>query len=80
MACASVVPPGNPAAGNTLAPIRPGVPACAVEYVLFHEMLHLKHPTRRSGCSLVSHSPEFREEEKRFPAYARARKYLDRMA
>jgi hypothetical protein len=59
---------------------RPGVPACAVEYVLFHEMLHLKHPTRRSGCSLVSHSPEFREEEKRFPEYARARKYLDRLA
>ena len=59
---------------------RPGVPACAVEYVLFHEMLHVKHPTRRSGCSLVSHSPEFREEEKRFPEYTRARKYLNRLA
>src|SRR5262245_30753699 len=46
---------------------RPGVPRCAVEYVLFHEMLHVKHPTRRSGCSLVSHSPEFRAEEKQFP-------------
>jgi predicted metal-dependent hydrolase len=59
---------------------RPGVPACAVEYVLFHEMLHVKHPTRRSGCSLVSHSLEFREEEKRFEEFERARRVLDRLA
>ncbi len=59
---------------------RPGVPQCAVEYVLFHEMLHVKHPTRRSGCSLVSHSREFREEEKRFAEFARARRVLDRLA
>lgn len=57
-----------------------GVPACAVEYVLFHEMLHVKHPTRRSGCSLVSHSQEFREEEKRFVGFERARRALDRLA
>src|SRR5713101_4687532 len=59
---------------------RPGVPQCVVEYVLYHEMLHVKHPTRRSGCSLVSHSREFREEEKRFPEFARARRILDRLA
>ena len=59
---------------------RPGVPQFAVEYVLFHEMLHVKHPTRRSGCSLVSHSKEFRQEEKRFAEFNRARKVLDRLA
>ena len=59
---------------------RPGVPECAVEYVLFHEMLHVKHPTRRSGCSLVSHSREFREEEKRFVGFEKARRALDRLA
>jgi hypothetical protein len=59
---------------------RPGVPACAVEYVLFHEMLHVKHPTRRSGCSLVSHSREFREEEKQFVGFEKARRALDRLA
>ena len=59
---------------------RPGVPQFAVEYVLFHEMLHVKHPTRRSGCSLVSHSREFREEEKRFEEFERARRVLDRLA
>jgi hypothetical protein len=58
----------------------PGIPRFAVEYVLFHEMLHVKHPTRRSGCSLVSHSREFRQEEKRFAEFERARRFLDRLA
>jgi Protein of unknown function DUF45 len=56
------------------------VPQVAVEYVLYHEMLHVKHPTRRSGCSLVSHSSEFRAEEKRFVEFERARKILDHLA
>jgi len=58
----------------------PGVPQFVVEYVLYHEMLHVKHPTRRSGCSLISHSPEFRAEEKRFDHFDRARRFLDRLA
>jgi Protein of unknown function DUF45 len=59
---------------------HPGVPQVAVEYVLYHEMLHVKHPTRRSGCSLVSHSREFRAEEKRFVEFDRARRVLDHLA
>jgi predicted metal-dependent hydrolase len=59
---------------------RPNVPQYAVEYVLYHEMLHVKHPTRRSGCSLVSHSPEFRAEERLFSEFNRARKALDQLA
>jgi len=59
---------------------HPRVPQCVVDYVLYHEMLHVKHPTRRSGCTLVSHSREFREEEKRFPEFERARRILDRLA
>lgn len=59
---------------------QPGIPQFVVEYVLYHEMLHVKHPTRRSGCTLVSHSREFRAEEKRFAQFAVARKFLDRLA
>jgi hypothetical protein len=59
---------------------RRSVPQCAVEYVLYHEMLHVKHPKRRSGCSLISHSLEFRAEEKQFEQFDRARKILDRLA
>ena len=59
---------------------HPAVPQVAVEYVLYHEMLHVKHPTRRSGCSLVSHSPEFRAEEKLLADFDRARRILDHLA
>lgn len=59
---------------------QPAIPQFVVEYVLYHEMLHVKHPTRRSGCTLLSHSPEFRREEKRFAQFTIARKFLDRLA
>lgn len=57
---------------------RERVPAFAVEYVLFHEMLHMKHPVRRARCGLQSHSPQFRAEEKRYRHYHRAWRYLKR--
>jgi hypothetical protein len=59
---------------------HPNIPLYVVEYVLYHEMLHVKHPTRRSGCSLISHSPEFRAEEKLFTEFTPARKFLDTLA
>lgn len=59
---------------------RPGVPQFVVEYVLYHEMLHVKHPARRSGCTLLSHSPEFRCEEKQFAQFRVARRFLDHLA
>jgi len=58
---------------------RAAVPPLALEYVLFHEMLHVKHPTQRAGCSLVSHSVSFRREEKRFQGYEEARRVLKRL-
>ena len=30
---------------------HPLVPRCAIEYILYHEMLHLKHPVRLRGSS-----------------------------
>jgi hypothetical protein len=58
---------------------RPRVPPFVVEYVLYHEMLHVKHPQRRSRCGLQSHSAEFRREEQRFANYKRARRWLERL-
>ena len=58
---------------------RPGVPVYAVEFILYHEMLHVKHPLRAAACGLQAHSPEFRAEEKRFAHYASARKFLERV-
>ena len=56
---------------------RHEVPSYAVEFILYHEMLHVKHPLRAAACGLQAHSPEFRAEEKRFAHYARARKFLE---
>jgi hypothetical protein len=55
------------------------VPGYVVEYVLYHEMLHVKHPIRRASCGLQSHSSAFRKQEQRFEDYARARAFLERL-
>jgi hypothetical protein len=54
------------------------IPEYVVAYVLYHEMLHLKHPMRFPRCRRESHSPEFRREEKIFADYDRAMKFLER--
>jgi hypothetical protein len=58
---------------------RAAVPRHVVEYVLFHEMLHVKHPLRAARCGIEAHSLKFRMEEKRYGNYERARKFLDRL-
>ncbi len=52
------------------------VPACALEYLVYHEMLHLKHPVRQRGGRRAVHSREFLAEEKLFPQRAEARAFL----
>jgi hypothetical protein len=43
------------------------VPRYAVEYIVYHEMLHLKHPVKLKGSRRCVHSREFLAEEKLFP-------------
>jgi predicted metal-dependent hydrolase len=58
---------------------RPGTPRYAIEYLLYHEMLHLKHPVRvRAGRRCV-HSREFQAEERLFPELEQARAFLKRL-
>lgn len=59
---------------------RDTVPAYVVEYVLYHEMLHVKHPIRIASCGLQAHSAEFRKEERRYVSYDLAQRYLSRMS
>jgi hypothetical protein len=47
----------------------PAVPRYLVEYVVYHEMLHVRFPVERRGHRRVVHSREFREAEKQFPEY-----------
>jgi hypothetical protein len=57
---------------------RREVPQYVVAYVLYHEMLHQKHPMKFERCRRESHSADFRREERQFSDYARAMKFLDR--
>ena len=52
------------------------VPAYVVKYVLYHEMLHLKHPVEYRDQRRCVHSPAFKAEEKRFPRYQDANRFL----
>ena len=55
---------------------RPQVPRYAVEYLVYHEMLHLRHPVKLRGSRRCVHSAAFQEEEKLFPQLDKAKKYL----
>jgi hypothetical protein len=55
---------------------RTGVPKLAVEFVMFHEMLHIRHPVEHRGSRRCIHTPEFKAAERQFPGYAEAKKML----
>lgn len=55
---------------------HPDVPRLAVEYLVFHEMLHLRHPVKMRGSRRCVHSREFQAEEKTFPQLHEAKEFL----
>ena len=58
---------------------HPGVPQFVLEYIVYHEMLHLKHPVKLRGSRRCVHSAEFQAEEKLFPRVAEANAFLRRL-
>ena len=57
----------------------PDVPEWFVEYILFHEMLHIKHPARIINGRRYYHTAAFRAEEQKYPQYQQAQEWLDRV-
>lgn len=55
---------------------HPEVPPLAIEYLVFHEMLHLRHPVKMRGSRRCVHSREFQAEEKSFPQLDEAKQFL----
>ena len=55
------------------------VPLEIVEYLVFHEMLHIRIPLERRGSRRVVHSRAFHEAEKAFPDYRRVRERLKKI-
>jgi hypothetical protein len=58
---------------------RPDQPVLAVEYVMFHEMLHLRYPVDHNGARRRVHTKEFREAEKKFPQLLEVKEILKRL-
>ncbi len=58
---------------------RAETPRYAIEYLLFHEMLHLKHPVQMRGGRRCVHSREFQRDEKMFPELEQVKAYLKRL-
>jgi len=55
------------------------IPRLALEYVLFHEMLHLRYPVDHRGARRRVHTREFRAAEKAFPQLRQAKELLGRL-
>lgn len=55
------------------------VPRYAIEYIVYHEMLHLKHPVKLRGSRRCVHGADFQAEEKLFPEFERAKAFLKKL-
>jgi len=58
----------------------PQVPEWFVEFILYHEMLHIKHAARVINGRRYYHTAAFRLDEKRFSKYEAAQAWLEQAA
>ncbi len=58
----------------------PEVPAFALDFVMYHELLHKKHGSLTVNGRRLSHSPAFRAEERRFAQYHEAERLIHELA
>ena len=56
------------------------VPDYVVEFILYHEMLHIKHPARLIKGRRHRHTSAFRLDERKFLDYEKAQKWIERLA
>jgi SprT-like family len=54
----------------------PAAPLEVVEYLMYHEMLHMVYPVQRSGSRRIIHTKDFQAAERRFPNYSRVQQAL----
>lgn len=54
----------------------PRTPRYVVEYLVFHEMLHVRYPVERNHHRRIIHSKAFQAAERAFPHYQRAVRWL----
>jgi hypothetical protein len=55
----------------------PDVPRFVVEYIVFHEMLHIHHPTVHHNGRRYNHTAVFRRDEEKFRYYNEAERWIE---
>jgi hypothetical protein len=50
-----------------------------LEYVMFHEMLHLRYPVEHGGARRRVHTKDFKQAEKKFPQLKEAKERIKRL-
>lgn len=53
------------------------VPAFVVEYIVFHEMLHIYHPTVHHNGRRYNHTAAFRADEEKFEHFDAAERWIE---
>lgn len=54
------------------------VPRYVVEYVIYHEMLHIHHPTKYVAGRRYNHTPAFKRDEQKFAYFEQAELWIER--
>lgn len=54
-----------------------GVPRFVVEYIVFHEMLHIHHPTVHHNGRRYNHTAAFRRDEEKFEHFHAAEQWIE---
>ena len=52
-------------------------PRFVIEYIMYHEMLHIHHPAVHHNGRRYHHTAAFRRDESRFPQYFEAEEWID---
>ncbi len=59
----------------------PRVPEFVLDYVLYHELLHIVHPVRMgSGTKRRVHTPEFKRAERKYPRWKEGDEWITKLA
>ena len=53
-------------------------PLYVVEYVVYHEMLHIHHPTKHVNGRRYNHTAAFKRDERKFAYYEEAERWVER--
>ena len=57
----------------------PGVPACAVDFIMYHELLHKAQSNGTSASRRIVHDAKFQRDEKQFRLYDQAKAALGKL-